>query len=125
MWPPYFKRPHPVPELTIQFLNRSQVNPRVSRSKGDLTWGGMRWDGGEVGGNSRVAGRNAGCVVTFAFQAIDKYFPSVKLYISTISRDLLVPQIFGFTETTFQTYATHRCVHTVHTGKQTYIPAIP
>lgn len=38
-------------------------------------------------------------------------------YISTISRDLLVHQIFDFTETTFQTYAMHRCVHTAHTGK--------
>lgn len=56
MWPPYFKRPHPFPELTIQFLNRSQVNPRVSRSKGDLTWGGMRWDGGWGAGVLGTAG---------------------------------------------------------------------
>lgn len=86
---------------------------------------GLGGGGSRCPGDSRVAGRNAGCVVTFAFQTTDKYVPSVKLYISTISRDLLVPQIFGFTETTFQTYATHRGVHTAHTGKQTYIPAIP
>lgn len=64
----------------------------------------MGWRSG-CPGDSRAAGRNAGCMVIFAFQAIDEYFPSVKFYVSTISGDLFVPQIFGLAEITFQTYA--------------------
>lgn len=65
----------------------------------------MGWRGSGCPGDSRAAGRNAGYMVIFAFQAIDDYFPSVKFYVSVISRDLFVPQIFSLAETTFQTYA--------------------